>query len=149
MKYPYPTELTRRYYDMILQNFDYISGKNINPTFLKTVEAVADHNQIPQDAIRAALQEMLDKGYVYQKEVPIAFNRKIKIVCANWEQLIKDGPLGPGCLTLSQPVVFCKTSRLFVERLLYHYPYTCDKITLWKQAGTKQRGNPHTAKRSS
>lgn len=95
IEYPYPAELTRRYYHMILQNFDYISGKNINPTFLKTVEAVADHNQIPQDAIRAALQEMLDKGYVYQKEVPIAFNRKIKIVCANWEQLIKDGLWDP------------------------------------------------------
>lgn len=95
IEYPYPAELTRRYYHMILQNFDYISGKNINPTFLKTVEAVADHNQIPQDTVRAALQEMLDKGYVYQKEVPIAFNRKIKIVCANWEQLIKDGLWDP------------------------------------------------------
>lgn len=95
IEYPYPAELTRRYYDMIIQNFDYISGKNINPTFLKTVEAVADHNQIPQDAVRAALQEMLDKGYVYQKEVPISFNRKIKIVCANWELLIKDGLWNP------------------------------------------------------
>lgn len=95
IEYPYPAELTRRYYDMILQNFDYISGKDINPTFLKTVEAVAGHNQIPQDAIRAALQEMLDKGYVYQKEVPIAFNRRIKIVCANWELLIKDGLWNP------------------------------------------------------
>lgn len=38
---------------------------------------------------------MLDKGYVYQKEVPIAFNRKIKIVCANWELLIKDGLWNP------------------------------------------------------
>ena len=37
IEYPYPAELTRRYYDMILQNFDYISGKNINPTFLKTI----------------------------------------------------------------------------------------------------------------
>ena len=95
IEYPYPAELTRRYYDMILQNFDYISGKNINPTFLKTVEAVADHNQIPQDTVRAALQEMLDKGYVYQKEIPISFNRKIKIVCANWELLIKDGLWNP------------------------------------------------------
>ena len=44
---------------------------------------------------RAALQEMLDKGYVYQKEIPISFNRKIKIVCANWELLIKDGLWNP------------------------------------------------------
>lgn len=95
IEYPYPAELTRRYYDIIIQNFDYISGKNINPTFLKTVEAVADHNQLPQDTVRAVLQEMLDKGYVYQKEVPIAFNRKIKIVCANWELLIKDGLWNP------------------------------------------------------
>lgn len=95
IEYPYPAELTRRYYDMIIQNFDYISDKNINPTFIKTVEAVAGHNQIPQDTVRAALQEMLDKGYIYQKDVPIAFNRKIKIVCANWEQLIKDGLWDP------------------------------------------------------
>ena len=50
---------------------------------------------VPEDTVRAALQEMLDKGYVYQKEIPISFNRKIKIVCANWELLIKDGLWNP------------------------------------------------------
>lgn len=95
IEYPYPGEMTRRYYDMIIRNFDYISTKNINPTFLKTVEAIADRNQIPQDTIRAALQEMIEKGYVYQEEVPIAFNRKIKIVCANWDLLIRDGLWDP------------------------------------------------------
>lgn len=76
---------------MIIQNFDYISDKNINPTFLKTVEAVAEHNHVSQEAIHAALQEMVDKGYAYQREIPVAFNRKIKIICADWDRLREDG----------------------------------------------------------
>ncbi len=95
IEYPYPNDLTRRYYEMIIQNFDYVSDKNINPTFLKTVEAVAEHNHVSQEAIHAALQEMVDKGYAYQREVPVAFNRKIKIICADWDRLCEDGLWDP------------------------------------------------------
>ena len=95
IEYPHSEEMTHRYYDMIIRNFDYISDKNINPTFLKTVEAVAERNQVSQDSVRSALQEMMSKGYVYQREVPIDFNRKIKIICANWERLIEDGLWNP------------------------------------------------------
>ena len=95
IEYPYQEELVPGYYDMIIRHFDYISNKNINPTFLKTVEVIAERNQAPVDVVRAVFQEMLDKGYVYQEETPVAFNRKIRTVRANWELLIKDGLWNP------------------------------------------------------
>lgn len=95
IEYPYQEELVPGYYDIIIRHFDYISNKNINPTFMKTVEVIAERNQIEEDVVRSILQEMLDKGYVYQEETPVSFNRKIRIVRANWELLIKDGLWDP------------------------------------------------------
>ena len=44
---------------------------------------------------------------------PHSLQPQIKIVCANWGTAHQRRPLGPGCLTLSQPVILCKTSGLF------------------------------------
>ncbi len=95
IEYPCQEELTPKYYDTIIRHFGYISNKNINPTFMKTVDVIAERNQIPVDVVRAILQEMLDKGYVYQEETPVTFNHKIRTVHANWELLIKDGLWNP------------------------------------------------------
>ena len=48
--------------------FSVCIGKiNIIPTFNGTVSAVARHNEVPEELIHAALQEMLDKGLIYQR----------------------------------------------------------------------------------
>ncbi|MBQ3868228.1 MAG: NYN domain-containing protein [Clostridia bacterium] len=61
-----------RYYDMIIDNFRYIyrhKERGIYPTFLSTVTTVARLNEVPEDDIRQALQELIDKKIVFKAEV--------------------------------------------------------------------------------
>lgn len=58
---------------------------------LLMVSAVARHNEVPEELIHAALQEMLDKGLIYQRLQRVAFNKEVKVVAANWEELAKQG----------------------------------------------------------
>ena len=89
---PTDAETLRGYYEMIVSNLAYVSEKsNIIPTFNGTVSAVARHNEVPEELIHAALQEMLDKGLIYQRLQRVAFNKEVKVVAANWEELAKQG----------------------------------------------------------
>lgn len=61
-----------RYYDMIIDNFRYIhrhKDRTIYPTFLSTVTAVARLNDVSEDDVRNALQELIDKKIIYKVEV--------------------------------------------------------------------------------
>ena len=46
---------------------------------------------MPEELIHAALQEMLDKGLIYQRLQRVAFNKEVKVAEANWEELAKQG----------------------------------------------------------
>ncbi len=82
----------KEYYPMIVANLAYVSEKmDIIPTFNGTVAAVARRNQAPEELVRAALQEMIDKGYVYQRMQRVDFNRSVRVTAANWEMLAKAG----------------------------------------------------------
>ena len=48
-------------------------------------------NDLDVDLVRISLLEMMDKNYIYQKDYRVDFNRKVKIIAANWELLAKDG----------------------------------------------------------
>ena len=52
---------------------------------------MARANDLDVDLVRISLLEMMDKNYIYQKDYRVDFNRKVKIVAANWELLAKDG----------------------------------------------------------
>ena len=53
---------------MIVDNLAYVSTKsNIIPSFNGTVAAVARHNGVEEPEVAAALQEMLDKGWWYER----------------------------------------------------------------------------------
>ena len=77
---PTDAETLRGYYEMIVSNLAYVS-----------VSAVARHNEVSEELIHAALQEMLDKGLIYQRLQRVAFNKEVKVVAANWEELAKQG----------------------------------------------------------
>lgn len=62
------------YYDMIVDNFRYIyrhKDKAIYPTFLSTITTVARLNDVPEDNVRTALQELIDKKIIYKVEVTV------------------------------------------------------------------------------
>lgn len=89
---PGTAEQTKALYGMIVSNMAYVSeNDDIIPTFRGTVSAVSRRYQQPEDLVTAALQEMLDQGLLYQKERRVDFNRKVRIIAANWEALEKNG----------------------------------------------------------
>lgn len=92
MLYPKDEVKFREYAKMIVSNMAYVSDKDsIIPTFWGTVEAVARHNNVPQDVVVDTLKKMLDMGYIVRKERRIKFQKTVMVLTANWEKLIKDG----------------------------------------------------------
>lgn len=89
---PVNDEIIKGVYPLIVKNLAYVSGRsNIIPTFRGTVSAVARHNDVPENLVESALGEMIEKGLVYKTEQRVDFNKKVKIVAANWEELTKAG----------------------------------------------------------
>ena len=74
MEYPELTAQRNKYYDMIIENFRYINrhrDKMIYPTFLSTVTAVARLNNVSDEDVRNALQELIDKKIIYKTETVV------------------------------------------------------------------------------
>lgn len=89
---PHAAEVAKDRYQMIVNNMAYVSTRShIFPSFRGTVEAVARHNDVPEEEVATALREMLDRGLLVQKERRVDFNRKVKVVTADWEALIAAG----------------------------------------------------------
>ncbi len=71
---PEETAERNRYYDMIIDNFRYIyrhKERNIYPTFLSTVTNVARLNEVSEDDVREALQQLIDKKIIYKADVVV------------------------------------------------------------------------------
>lgn len=89
---PSVEERSLRYYHMILQNFEYVESKaDIIPTIKTTASTVARLNDVPENEVLQALKQMMESGYVYQKETRVRSNNRVKIVVADWEALKRDG----------------------------------------------------------
>lgn len=89
---PAKDEVLRGFYPMIVANLAYVSERvHIIPTFQGTVRAVAGKNQVPEEMVHAAVAEMLGKGLIYQKEQAVNFNRRVKVLAADWDALVKEG----------------------------------------------------------
>ena len=89
---PVLREHTSEIYPLIVNNIAAVANKpQIIPTFNGTINAVARMNDLDVDLVRISLLEMMDKNYIYQKDYRVDFNRKVKIIAANWELLAKDG----------------------------------------------------------
>lgn len=89
---PVAENILEAYYPMIVRNLSEVTERpTIIPTFLGTVAAVSRRNEAPETLVHAALSEMLKKGFVYQREQKVNFNRTIKVVAANWDKLEQAG----------------------------------------------------------
>ena len=90
---PYEDSSFRRYAQLIVEDLA-ITSKNdkIIPTFNSTVSAVMrKHQDISEEYVRRTLQKMLDDGLVVQRMQRVDFNRKVKILRAEWAKLNEIG----------------------------------------------------------
>lgn len=89
---PAAEEVIQSRYQMIVDNLAYVSDHDdIIPSFKGTVAAVARRNDVPEDEIAIALQEMLEKGLLSRTDRRVEFNRTVKVLTANWDALIEAG----------------------------------------------------------
>jgi hypothetical protein len=94
---PMNEELFRSYSRLIIQNMAYCADHSeIIPTFMSTVGAMGRLYNLPADMVKATMNQMIEKGYLYQREQRVEFGKKVKVLAANWELLIQDGLWDPG-----------------------------------------------------
>lgn len=93
--YLLPTQNEERwlYYKMIVDNMDYVASqrKIIYPTFKTTVQAVSAKNNVPEDKITAALQDLLDMGVIKQEFTYTDFHKQIKVLKTDWQRAHERG----------------------------------------------------------
>ena len=79
-------------YPMIVENMVYVSDKPyITPTFLGISRVVASRNKIPEEIVRVAIEEMLQKELIYKKAITVGKNKEVKTIVANWNALAEVG----------------------------------------------------------
>lgn len=89
---PSEEERYRAYYRMIALQMAFLNDKtHIIPTFMKTAESVAIHNNVPKDRIIDAIKMMIERGYMYQEEQKTQFDKPIRALKVNWSLVRKDG----------------------------------------------------------
>ena len=86
---PEQTDMYATYYKMILDNLYYLQGTNKSPTFMRTVQAVSEKNEITSELIASALRKLLDDGYVYteKKRRHGTFREEINILVPDWDKI--------------------------------------------------------------
>ncbi|MBR6006868.1 MAG: NYN domain-containing protein [Clostridia bacterium] len=89
---PTKQELEDCYSKMILKNFARLHNKpGAMPTFWGTVESVAKHNAVSEDAIKAAMLRLIANDYVVQRELNLKNQKQVRIVVPDWDKLRRDG----------------------------------------------------------
>lgn len=95
---PNEVEEFRRYYTMLFQNIrhlEQIKNRTVFPTFMRTVENTAEYNQVDRELIRAALQQLIEKGYIGQRTEYVAFHKTITALSVDWDMAEMNGLWSP------------------------------------------------------
>ena len=80
--------ITEEIYPLIVENMAYVSTKwDIVPTFTATAKTISRRNNLPEEFVKLALNEMLDKGLLYSHKQRVKFNEFVPVLAANWENL--------------------------------------------------------------
>lgn len=89
---PTSEEVIRGVYPLIVDNMAYVSDKyTIVPTFSSTARTLSERYNVPEKLVRAALNEMLEKGLLYTRKRAVRFNQTVTVLAANWDALAKEG----------------------------------------------------------
>ena len=87
---PSELDIRKSRYSLIINAIKrlYDENRNARPTFNKTIENVAKDNGLKEEEVGGYMQELIDKGYVYQKKKYFQGGNFIKVLALNSE-LIK------------------------------------------------------------
>lgn len=89
---PVNTELKYAIYRMIASNMAYIKDKpQVIPTFNSTIDIISGRKGINRESVRECVSDMMQRGYLYQKNVPMNEGRVVKVLEADWDLLARDG----------------------------------------------------------
>ena len=89
---PATEDVIKSIYPLIVDNMNYVSDKyTIVPTFLATASAISKKHNIPEELVKIALNEMLNKRLIYKRQQIVDFNRSVTVLAADWERLNKEG----------------------------------------------------------
>ena len=83
-----------RYFRLIIDNFNYIYNNDksrIFPTFRSTAAIISARYNIPEERIREALQELLDRGILYKSLTRVDYANTVKILKVEWKKAINAG----------------------------------------------------------
>lgn len=89
---PEESEVSFHYEAMVLSNLEYLEQRteNAHPTFWRTIDVVAEHNNVDRELIKAALLRLKEKGYIRDKDFHVGMKRTVPGIAADWEKLQAD-----------------------------------------------------------
>lgn len=78
------------YFDLIFEYLKEVELKGIRDTYNNTIKRVAKYNEIADEPIQSALDELLESGYIV--ETCESYNeRECRLLSINWYEAIKSG----------------------------------------------------------
>lgn len=95
---PTQSDEKERYFRFIIDNFNYIYNNEKNriiPTFRSTVSVVSSRNNVPEERIRDAVQELLDRGILYKSLIKVDYQNQVRILKVEWKKAIDAGLWSP------------------------------------------------------
>lgn len=94
VEYPNDVERYKPYFQLIFDNLNDLEKSDRRrkalPTFIKTVETVSRKYNVPRESVRAAMQWLVDNGYLIRK-TENSFGKSIITITANWHRVVTDG----------------------------------------------------------
>lgn len=89
---PRQSQEKNHYNDLILESLSKLrrSKKKNLVTYWKTVKSVANYNHVPEEKVKQALDNLLKKKYIYEKQVTGYRGNKVKVLFADWERIKAD-----------------------------------------------------------
>jgi len=94
VEYPNDVERYKPYFQLIFDNLNDLEKSDRRrkalPTFIKTVETVSRKYNVSRESVRAAMQWLVDNGYLIRK-TENSFGKSIITITANWHRVVTDG----------------------------------------------------------
>lgn len=79
------------YFKLIASNMSYAEKvPQIIPTFMSTVEHIADKDNLSKELVTGMLQKMIQKGYINQKIRKLS-KGDVKVLVSDWDKMMTDG----------------------------------------------------------
>lgn len=89
---PASEEMMKNVYTLVVSDMEYVSKHpKIVPSFTATVRKIATKNNLPEELVRAVLDEMIRKELLLKKIQRMDDNSFITVLAPNWKKLEQEG----------------------------------------------------------